>query len=236
MNKELVHCIDCLEAMRELADNSVDHVITDPPYDERTHAGARTGGSSSVILSIDFQPSNRLLEPFIREALRIAKRWIIAFCSLEMFGDYQRLAGDTWIRAGFWRRSDGCPQFTGDRPGQPGEGVAIMHRSSRKRWNGGGKHAYWTCGVERHERVHPTQKPVKLMMELIRDFTDEGDLVLDPFAGSGSTGVAAIRLGRRFLGFESNDEYCRTANERLAAERYGQDLQSYREGQGTLGI
>jgi site-specific DNA-methyltransferase (adenine-specific) len=66
---------------------------------------------------------------------------------------------------------------------------------------------------------HETQKPIDLMVELVRLFTDPGDLILDPFAGSGTTGVAAIRLGRRFIGWERDPKYHAIAVKRLTAAR-----------------
>ena len=68
-------------------------------------------------------------------------------------------------------------------------------------------------------RVHTTQKPDSLMEALVRDFTDPGDLICDPFAGSGTTGVAAIRLGRRFIGWEKSPQYHAIAVKRLMAAR-----------------
>jgi DNA modification methylase len=66
---------------------------------------------------------------------------------------------------------------------------------------------------------HQTQKPLALMELLVRLFSDKGELILDPFAGSGTTGVAAIRLGRRFLAWETNPEYAAIARRRLEAAR-----------------
>jgi hypothetical protein len=68
-------------------------------------------------------------------------------------------------------------------------------------------------------RIHTTQKPVALMEALLRDFTDVGETVLDSFAGTGTTGVAAIRLGRGFIGWERDAEYHRAAVERLGRTR-----------------
>ena len=65
-------------------------------------------------------------------------------------------------------------------------------------------------------RLHPTQKPVEPLAELIREFSKPGDLVLDPFAGSGSTLVAAQQCGRRYLGIELDADHCATARKRLA--------------------
>ena len=63
---------------------------------------------------------------------------------------------------------------------------------------------------------HPCPKPLSVMQWLINDATDLGGLVLDPFLGSGTTAVAAKKLGRHFLGFEISEEYCRIARERIA--------------------
>lgn len=227
-----VHCVDCLEAMTQLPEKCVDHVLTDPPYDTKTHRGTRyeVRPTSS---EVPFAPLGDV--PGVVEALlRVTRRWALAFCALEMFHDYAVAAGCAWVRAGLWRRTDGAPQFTGDRPGQAAEGIAVMHSEGKKQWNGGGKHGVWTHGLERKERVHPTQKPVGLIAELLKDFTDPGDLILDPFAGSGTTGVACVRTGRRFLGFEIDPKYTQVANQRIAATQKGVTLKEHRRGQASL--
>ena len=204
---------DCLDVLRYCS--SADVVLTDPPYDTQTHDGARTGGDGSVVLEIGFAPVNDDLW-FVGPLLAQAQRWVVCFCSLEQLGAYRKVAGEAWVRGGFWRRPDGCPQFTGDRPGQPGEGLAILHRKGKKAWNGGGHHAYWEYGIERVDRVHPTQKPEALMCQLVMQFTNPGETILDPFMGSGTTLVAAKRLGRKAIGIELEEKYCEIAAKRLA--------------------
>lgn len=90
---------------------------------------------------------------------------------------------------------------------------------------GGGQHAIWDVPIvlnraraEKSERVHPTQKPLVLMGQLVAQFTDVGDLILDPTAGSGTTGVAAKRLGRRAVLIERDEAHCEAAATRLALE------------------
>lgn len=224
------------ESQSVLADiGPVDHVIMDPPYDDETHTGARTlaktttmeGGRRKIVTTgtyeIGFAAVNAGLW-FVPVCLSMAYRWTIAFCSMEMLGDYRRVAGESWMRGGFWHRLDGAPQITGDRPAQPGEGIAIMHRSladgrtGRTRWNRHGHSAYWAANIVKHNRVHPTQKPESLMVALIQDFTDQGETILDPFMGSGTTLVAAKRLGRKAIGVEREEAFCRHAVERLRQE------------------
>ena len=65
------------------------------------------------------------------------------------------------------------------------------------------------------EKIHPTQKPVKILQELIRIFTDEGDVVIDPCAGSGSSLLAAYQSNRRAYGFEIKKNFFKDANEKV---------------------
>ena len=193
---------DCLEVMADL--DHVDAVVTDPPYDARTHAGAHT--------EITFDPVDvgLVLPPM----LRLSRGWVLAFCALEMCGEYKNIAKDKWIRAGFWRRTNGVPQFSGDRPSQPGEGIAIMHCGEKKAWNGHGKHAYWESPTVANG-PHPTTKPQALMEMLIMDFTQSAETILDPFMGSGTPGVACANLGREFIGIEIEPKYFDIACKRI---------------------
>lgn len=207
---------DCIAGMASLSDKSVDEVICDPPYDATTHEGARSLSDGVSEIPIDFAPVGDFLH--LNSALRISRRWTIAFCALEQLGAYKEAAGDAWVRSGVWVRTNGTPQISGDRPAQGAEGVFIGHGPGRKRWNGGGSRAAWT-GPRETDAEHPTQKPLWLMERLILDFTDHGDLVCDPFMGSGTTGVAALRHGRRFIGFERDPRYFAIAERRISQTR-----------------
>ena len=222
---------DCRRILPTLS--PVDHVITDPPYDERTHSRARSlkGGGSDI--AIDFDTLDvATVAPLM---LRVTSRWLVAFCSLEMLGEYRTALGDSYLRSGIWDRPDGTPQISADRPGQAAEGIAIAHGPAKKRWNRSGTRGMWRCGVERVERHgHPTPKPIDLMLALVADFTDPGDLILDPFCGSGTTGVACLRLGRRFLGFDLKPAYAELAHDRLVAETQCSTLHAARAGQESL--
>lgn len=211
---------------------AVDHTICDPPYNERTHTRARSLKDGGSDIPINFAHLTDF--SFVGDLLRVSKRWVVAFCALEDLGRYQDAAGDRWVRAGTWDRPDGTPQLSADRPAQAAEGIAIMHAKAKLQWNSGGKRGMWRCGVERDERYHPTPKPVSLMMELLSDFTNPGDLILDPFCGGASTGVAALRLGRRFIGIDRDPIHAATAHARLTAESKGLTLRDFRVGQQSL--
>jgi site-specific DNA-methyltransferase (adenine-specific) len=209
---------ESLSTIAEIPELGVDHVITDPPYDAHTHENASTWTSATgcaVHIDIDFPPISP--DTIVANLLRVSRRWTLSFCSFEMLGDYIKAAGKSWIRCGIYRRTNGAPQFTGDRPAQAAEAVAVLHNlKTKKRWNGGGKWAFWESPVEKAARHHPTQKPLPLMMQLIEQFTDKGELVLDPFCGAGTTGVAAVRQGRRFIGVELQEKYAVMARKRIA--------------------
>lgn len=217
---------DCREVLPSLP--AADVVLTDPPYDAQTHAGARTLGKEAVARASSGKrgiTSAGVIEmgfaclpdvAYTSQLTRWAMRWCLIFCSLEMLGAYREAAGaEYWIRGGFWHRPDGAPQITGDRPGQPGEGIAILHRPGRKRWNGGGHHAFYAHNTVKHGRVHPTQKPESLMRELVTLYSDEGETILDPFMGSGTTLIEAKRRGRKAIGIELEEKYCEIAATRL---------------------
>jgi len=111
------------------------------------------------------------------------------------------------------------PQLTGDRPGTGWEAIAIFHPQGKKRWNGKGQPATWIHGTTRYGYFgpsnHPTEKPLGLVKTLMIQFSDKNETVLDPFMGSGTTGVAAHALGRRFIGIEIDPEYFKIAVARI---------------------
>lgn len=235
---------DCMDVMRDLPDASVDHVIADPPYDEKTHRCLRealNSGQASPYarasrpntIAVEFEELTDV-SGIVAEQLRVCRRWVVDFCTMEMIADYKSAAGEAWVRSGFWYAPVRSPQFSGDRPAQAGDAVAIMHRAGRKRWNGGGHKAFWLCPVEHTDRVHGTQKPLPLLLRMVEQFTDPGDLVLDTHCGSGTTGVACLRLGRRFVGIERDAAMAETARERLRAEERGLGILAARAGQQGL--
>jgi len=209
MTEIQLHLGDCLDILPTLEAGSVDAVITDPPFDAKTHNGAL------LEQEIDFDPIQNI-EWLTGQFLRVSNGWCLVNCSLEMLGDFKRAAGEMWMRAGIWDRVINMPQMSGDRPAQGGEGIAIMHRPGRKQWNGGGKAGIWRFAVERGQKQHPTQKPLALLTKLVGQFTDPGATILDPFMGSGTTGVACVKMGRNFIGIEIDPDYYAIAEKRIA--------------------
>jgi hypothetical protein len=209
---------DCRDVLPTI--EAVDHVITDPPFEAEAHTLARRvrSGGGVDVLHIPFaaiDQDTRLLCG--SEIGRIAQRWVLTFCQIEAAmtwrSAYER-SGLTYKRSCVWVKPDGAPQFTGDRPGMGFETIVAMHRTTPSAWNGGGRRGVFTHNVGTHPD-HPTQKPIALMRELVALFTNENDLILDPFMGSGTTLRAAKDLGRRAIGIELDERYCEIAARRL---------------------
>jgi len=218
----------------------VDHTISDPPYEAEAHTlqrrvkrGATNGADDRVAIpeALDFAPIEESERDASAAAMATAsRRWILVFCQAEAVAAWRDslvAGGAVYKRACVWVKPDGMPQLTGDRPAMGYESIVAAHAPGKSSWNGGGSLGVFCVGKSDSDRSgHPTQKPTALMERLIRLFTDPGETILDPFMGSGSTGVAAIRLGRKFIGFEKDPKYFAMAERRLAAAREQFDLVS----------
>jgi site-specific DNA-methyltransferase (adenine-specific) len=197
---------DCLEILPTIPSGSVSAVVSDPPWGEQTHKGARSCGPDEN--RIDFAAiDERQCLDLCGEFLRIARRWVVFNCEWRFARAMEVAYPKEFIRLGIWVKPDCAPQFSGDRPGTGWEAVAILHRQGAKRWNGGGDRAVWVHNIVKSGTLHRTQKPIGLVTQWIRQFSDPGDLILDPFAGSGTTGVAALKTGRHAILIEKDERY-----------------------------
>lgn len=225
-------CLDPVTGLASLADASVDHVICDPPYEAEAHtlqrrvrrATADDGDCVLEVEALDFAPmleADRIA--VAAQMARVTRRWILVFCQAEAVAAWRDslvAAGAVYKRSCVWVKPDGMPQLTGDRPAMGYESIVAAHAPGKSKWNGGGQHGVFVVNKNDSDRSgHPTQKPDALMSKLVRLFTDAGETVCDPFAGSGTTGLAALRLGRKFIGWERDPKYHAIATKRLANAR-----------------
>jgi DNA modification methylase len=219
---------DCREILPTL--QRVDVVLTDPPYSEHVHASGKRGangwkGEISVERDLGFAAITGEQIEVLASFCARAARWSLVFSDTESAHIWRGAMegyGLQYVRTAFWRKTGGAPQFTGDRPAVACEAITICHPSGKKRWNGGGKHGFYDVpivldrgGPNSEARVHTTQKPITLMSALVADFSDIGETVADAFMGSGTTGVAAIQQGRKFIGIERDPHYFQVACERI---------------------
>ena len=238
---------DNRDILPTIPDRGVDHVITDPPYSAEVHSRAIRMTS---LPNIAGQPCRRIrahdfgfdcITPEIQvqcamEFSRLCRRWCLVFSDTETAALWRTQlikAKLQFIRYGFWVKDRAMPQISGDRPGSRVEQIIIAHPKGRKRWNGGGCGNVWQHG-DRSERLHTTQKPLSLMLELIELFTSRSDVILDPFCGSATTLIAALRLGRRAIGIERNAKWAEISRERCQAEIEDSTFQARRNRQLPL--
>lgn len=213
---------DSREVLASLEDRSVDCVITDPPYSEATHKGARTrttGANSDALVTFSEWTKDDLDHTFA-EFGRIVRRWVVATMDWRHVADLAATppTGLRFVRFAVWVKPNSTPQLTGDRPAPGWEAVACLHgESERLVWNGGGKRGVWTVNTV-NAVDHPTAKPPSLIAEWVRLFTNPGDTILDPFAGSGTTLRAAKDEGRRAIGVELDERYCEVIARRLSQD------------------
>lgn len=236
-------CLDPMTGLASLAAKSVDHVICDPPYEAEAHTlqrrvkrarGVHDGGAYAAdnvaqVETLDFAPmaeADRVASAV--QMARVTRGWILVFCQAEAVSAWRDAlvaGGAVYKRACVWVKPDGMPQLTGDRPAMGYESIVAAHAPGKSSWNGGGQHGVFIVNKNDADRSgHPTQKPDALMEKLVRLFTDAGETVLDPFSGSGTTGLAALRLGRNFIGWERDPKYHAIAVKRLTSAREQMEL------------
>lgn len=190
-----------------------DVCITDPPYAEQTHTGARTNINMPLI---DFDAIT-MDDVYTLFALLRVKRWYVATMDWRHIAHLEQAPPMGWrfVRFGIWDKPNGAPQFTGDRPAAGWEGIAILHTlGGRMQWNGGGHRA-----VYRYNKIngeHKTEKPLAFAEKLVTQYSNAGELIIDPYCGTGTTLDAARRLGRRAIGIEMDERWCEAAAKRVA--------------------
>lgn len=212
MNK--VYNIDCIEYMKTMKDNSVDLVVTDIPYGEvnRKSNGLRNiekGKADIVTFSIDSLLDN---------LCRITKGSMYIFCGMEQVSIIRKLMVEHKMstRLCIWEKSNPSP-MNGDKIWLSGIECCVYGKFPKAAFNEHCKNTVFRfpCG---RNKLHPTQKPLELIKKLVLASSNRGDLVFDGFAGSGTTGVACKKLGRRFIGCELDENYCKIANDRIDEE------------------
>lgn len=233
---------DCREILPQL--EAVDHVITDPPYARDVYLRAanctadnkgysdyelkRRGAALRRMGAGEIGAIDEILDSVAAEIARLTQRWAVVFSDVETCFKWRaalEAGGMRYVRTGAWVKPDAMPQMSGDRPAVGFEPCTITHAKGRMQWNGGGKPGVWiynTCKAGRPE--HPCPKPEELMASLVFDFSDYQETILDPFTGSGTTLVAAKRLGRKAIGIEINEAYAEIAAKRLAQGALPLDL------------
>ena len=208
--------MDCLEGMKQIPDGSVDLVLTDIPYGvvNRDDNGLRTLTKDAAdIETFDVCELTKTL-------CAKTKGSIYMFCGTEQVSDIRRKMVEQGLstRLMIWEKTNPSP-MNGEYMWLSGVECCVYGKKSGGTFNLRCKNSVLRYPCGEHD-IHPTQKPVDMFRYLIQASSNESDLMLDPFMGSGTTAVACIKEKRHFIGYELNKEYYDKACKRIdAAQR-----------------
>jgi len=209
-----LYCGDCLEIMPTLG--KVDAVVTDPPYEQISQdriGGIKRNDGGRITAKLSFAGIDGIRTKICGAVRECCDGWCLIFCTAEgvaLWRDAIEAHDIKYKTPMIWVKPDAMPKFNGQGPALAYENIVTAWLGrGHSHWNSGGKrgvYSYLTNDRNRHGE-HPTEKPVPLMRELIADFTRPGEVILDPFMGSGTTGVACAKMGRKFIGIEIEPRY-----------------------------
>lgn len=221
--------IDCFEYIKKIPNNSIDLILTDPPYNIAQYSTGNINLPGREALNNNIAEwDNVLLEPkkLLNDFKRILKPNgnIFIFTSYNLIGEWHKVFDPEFDTFQFfiWHKTNPAPKIYKNGFLNSCEMIICMWNKGHK-WN-------FTSQKEMHnffespicmyperlkEPKHPTQKPVKLLKHIINIASNPNDVIFDPFMGVGSTGVAATELNRDFIGCEIDTSYFLAAKKRI---------------------
>ena len=222
METNKIYNMDCLIGMKSLPDGCVDLILTDPPYGIG-FCSPRTENHDKLE-NDGFEEWQKQLPLWLSEMKRVLKPSGICCCcccgggktpvtamfTMEAIKHFNLIQTLVWVKfVGLgWKY----------RPAYENIVVLSKDKDSYNFYDKSSKCSNVIKGINQDiptSEEHPTQKPVELMRRLIKIHSKKGDIVLDPFLGSGTTAVACIELERKFIGYELSDSYCKMAEKRI---------------------
>lgn len=241
IGNQIIHG-DCLIELKRIPDNSIDCIITDPPYmisQKGKSIGRKSLNSKSwkrnMDIKLDFgewdnfdseEEFFRFTENWFKECSRVLKEkgWIYIFFDKQKIGYFDLTLSKKYGIKGrtifAWLKSNPVPSFRKVNWLSASEFIWVGSKGECKLKNFLMQKEMFNYMITPNkssygETSHPTEKPLLLLEKLIKVNTNEGDIVLDPFLGSGTTAIACINLNRKFIGIEKNEGYFNMAKERI---------------------
>lgn len=229
-------CGDCIEEMKSIPDGSVDCVLTDPPYNIGLFMHNRNTNLKKMRENqfayagwdnMQYREWKKKMSRFLLLCSKVMKPkgTLIMFMSILKVADIISIAenyGFYYKTTGIWHKTNPMPrnmnlQFVNSTECW----IYFIYKGTSGTFNNEGcvKHDFLESSVcpisEKKYGKHPTQKPLRIIKELIFCVTNPGDIVLDPFMGSGTTCLASAQLGRKYIGIELDKDYFNIAKNRL---------------------
>jgi len=231
---------NCLEAMQNVKDDSVNLIVTDPPYNLGNFMRNRDTNLKKMRENffgdagwddLEYDEWSNNMDAFFKESQRILKKGgaMIVFMSLIKMETLIRLAEDNRLyykTTGIWHKTNPMPRNMNLHFINSVEGWAYFINKTRTGTFNNNSMAIHdfiesslTPGNEKKYGGHPTQKPESVIKHFIELLSKPGDVVMDPFMGSGTTGVVSKRYGRNFIGIELQESYFDVALKRISDVR-----------------
>jgi DNA modification methylase len=218
----MIHQTDARVALPLLATESIDLIVTDPPYRCISGGPGGSGGRPAGVLAPNtgrvFEHNDTDLTEVVGDLYRVLRSPGHAYVMTNLLNLFRYR--DILVGAGFkvhnllvWRKQNVTPNRWYMKNG---EFILFVRKGPARAIYTPGEKMITDATNPTGNKRHETEKPVDLMERYIRASTKPGEIVLDPFMGCGTTGVAAIRAGRRFLGFELDPKHFETARGRLS--------------------
>lgn len=217
---------DCLEVLKNIPDNSVDLIATDPPYKTTSRGNA---GNSGGMLQKDINKKGRVFShndincsEYATEFYRVLKEGTHCYVMTNHINLIEML--NTFVKSGFhftkslvWNKGN---KIMGQFYMSQFEYILFFRKGKAKRINKCGTSDILSIPNTKTKdsegnNIHDTEKPVELMRILIENSSETGEVVLDPFMGSGSTGIACVNTNRDFIGIELDEGYFKIAENRI---------------------
>ena len=224
---------DCREVMASLPDQSLDMIWTDPPYGHGNHDGdfnarlnEHRGIESKPIANDDADGMRSVVDAMLTEAARVLRADCCCCCcccccggggprpTFAWVADRMDRAGLSFFHSLIW---DKVNPGLGWRYRRQHEMIMVAHRTGGKLLWANDKRATPNIYslMPPRDRAHPNEKPLDLVSHFIELHSTQGQTILDPFMGSGTTGVACAKLGRKFIGIEIEPKYFDIACKRI---------------------
>ncbi len=208
---------DCTKLLKGIPNNSVDLIIADPPYGINFQSNFRKDRFDKL------QNDDVVLEDWLSEAHRVLKDGgaIYTFTRWDVYPQWYSAIEELFKikNCVIWHKRGGG---LGDLKGAYifNHEFLIFATKGRHILNGKRCSDVWEIQKDAPSKYqHPTQKPIELMQKIIEKSSNVGDTILDPFMGSGSTGIACVNTGRNFIGIELDDKYFEIASNRIEEAR-----------------
>lgn len=220
MELDVIYNEDCIEGMKKIPDESIDLIVTDPPYLMKYKTNYRKDKHHKFCSEIAGDDDQELINTYIKECYRIMKNdsACYMFCNSNKVDVFKRQLEKVgfniknmivWVKNN-WTAGDLKASY-----GKQYELILYVNKG-RRFINGSRLTDVWGFPrVSGAKQLHQNQKPVELIKQCIEKSSDPGAIVFDGFMGSGTTAIACIDTDRHYIGYELDPEYYKVANNRI---------------------